>query len=66
MAKYIATAERLGGDRVTAAKAAYDEDVRRCPAYHDGAPRPAWEQLDPIAQWSWERNPTPREYRVRS
>lgn len=39
---------------------AYEEDVRRRPAYHDGAPRHAWAQLDAIARWSWDRNPTQR------
>ncbi len=42
---------------------AYEEDVRRHPTYHDGSPRPPWHRLDENAQWSWERNPTPRYYR---
>lgn len=43
-------------------KEAYKEDVRRSPLYHDGSPRKAWDQLGEAAQWSWSRNPVPREY----
>lgn len=46
----------------TAAKAAYEEDVRRMPRYHDGAPRKPWEGLDALARMSWEKNPTPRNW----
>ncbi|MGR3624029.1 hypothetical protein [Pseudophaeobacter sp.] len=35
---------------------AYEEDVKRCPFYHDGTPRKAWQQLDEAQQWSWNRN----------
>lgn len=46
----------------TAARAAYQEDVKRKPHYHDGAPRPAWDQLPAWARWTWARNPTPRTW----
>lgn len=39
---------------------AYEEDVRRRPRYPDGKPRDTWDQIDPIARWSWNRNPTQR------
>lgn len=42
---------------------AYNEDVRRRPTYHTGERRPAWAQLDTRAKWSWERDPTPREWK---
>jgi len=44
----------------SAARAAYEADVREMPTYHDGAPRVPWERLCAIARWSWERNPSPR------
>lgn len=44
---------------------AYEEDVRRRPTYDNGAPRRSWDQLDDIAQLSWTRNPTPRDYPAR-
>ena len=34
---------------------AYNEDLRKRPVYHDGKPRKTWEQLCPIARYSWER-----------
>jgi hypothetical protein len=34
---------------------AYSEDLRKRPTYHDGKPRKTWEQLHPIARFSWER-----------
>jgi len=43
-----------------AARLAYAADVRDLPTYHDGTPRKRWEDLSPLARWSWERNPTPR------
>lgn len=33
----------------------YEADLARRPLYHDGSPRPAWEQLSEIAKWSWNR-----------
>lgn len=46
---------------MTPGRIAYEADMRRCPFYHDNAPRRTWEQLSPEARWSWERNPTPRD-----
>lgn len=34
---------------------AYAADLAKRPTYHDGTPRKTWEQLCPIAQWSWSR-----------
>ena len=34
---------------------AYEADRAICPNYGGGGPRPAWEQLDAIAQLSWSR-----------
>lgn len=45
----------------TAAEA-YEEDCRRCPNYHDGTPRKPWDELDAVAQISWQRCPVPRNY----
>lgn len=42
---------------------AYEEDVRRSPLYNDGTPRRSWDELPDHVRLSWERNPTPREYR---
>jgi len=39
---------------------AYNEDLKRCPLYHDGTPRKAFAALDNIARLSWERDPRPR------
>lgn len=41
---------------------AYEIDLTRKPTYHDGQPRKTWAQLDEHARWSWNRNPTPRNY----
>ncbi len=43
---------------------AYEDDVRRCPTYVDGTARDTWEQLSDLARTSWNRDPTPREYRT--
>lgn len=45
----------------TLGQIAYDADVAARPRYDDGTPRRRWEQLPQVAQWSWERNPIPRE-----
>lgn len=50
----------------TQGQAAYETDCERQPTYHDGQPRKVWAQLPDYAQRSWERNPTPREYREAS
>jgi hypothetical protein len=44
----------------TPGQLAYEADCRNQPAYHDGTKRKAWQELHKVAQWSWERNPTPR------
>ncbi len=33
---------------------AYEADVRKRPNYHDGSPRPRWDQLREVAKYSWE------------
>ena len=52
---------------MTPGQKAYEEDVQRKPFYHprvNGAvlPRVPWGELSAIAKWSWEKNPTPREW----
>lgn len=47
----------------TAGQIAYEQDCVLCPNYHDGAIRRSWETLPEWAKQSWERNPTPREYK---
>ena len=49
----------------TPGQIAYEEDVRRCPEYHDGMKRPAWGKLHDVSKMSWERDPTPREFKHR-
>lgn len=39
-----------------AARAAYEADLRIRPRYHDGVPRRPWDELSPVAQWSWARH----------
>jgi hypothetical protein len=39
---------------------AYERDVAKTLKYHDGSARPQWSELDSVARWSWERNPTDR------
>jgi|GEM_PF-3502940 len=45
---------------MTPGQEAYREDLRTCPLYHDGTPRPAWSKLDAVVRMSWERNPKAR------
>ncbi len=47
---------------MTPGQTAYEADLARKPEYHNGQKRPAWEDLDEIAQGSWERNPTARKW----
>lgn len=50
----------------TAGQLAYEEDCRRMPTYRGNGkttPRPQWEDLPSYAKWSWEKNPTPREWK---
>ena len=44
---------------MTPGQRAYESDVAERPVYHDGTPRRTWEQLHPVARWSWERSPHP-------
>lgn len=50
----------------TPGQLAYEEELRRCPNYPDGSPRPAWDDLTSrYGEWlrkAWEMNPTPRTY----
>jgi hypothetical protein len=41
---------------------AYEEDVRRRPLHHDGSPRRPWSVISDVAKWSWERDPSPRDW----
>lgn len=50
---------------MTPGQAAYEEDCARRPTYPDGAVRRTWCQLSDVVRWSWERQPTPREYEDR-
>jgi len=34
----------------------YEADVAARPLYHDGKPRPTWDDLDDLARWSWCRH----------
>lgn len=36
---------------------AYEADVAKTPLYHDGTPRPTWDNLREIGRWSWSRSP---------
>ncbi len=40
---------------------AYEADCLNEPNYHDGTKRKTWFELDAVAQWSWNRDPTPRK-----
>tara|TARA_R100000935_G_scaffold5325_1_gene12236 strand:- start:1973 stop:2146 length:174 start_codon:yes stop_codon:yes gene_type:complete len=42
---------------------AYEADRKARPNYHNGKPRPAWDDLDDIAQHSWVKSPSPREWK---
>lgn len=47
------------------ARAAYEEDCRRRPTYHDGAPRVGWGALPEFVKDSWRRTPIPKNRRSR-
>lgn len=36
-------------------RAAYEASLKARPTYADGTPRPSWEQLSEVVQWSWTR-----------
>ncbi len=46
----------------TPGHAAYIEDCRRKPNYHDNTPRKQWSELQDHVRATWDRNPTPRAY----
>jgi hypothetical protein len=60
--------------REAAGRAAYEEDVRRCPTYmfgtdpETGKPadgtvkRPPWDEIEEAARESWRKNPVPHDY----
>lgn len=55
-------------------RAAYEEDVRRCPNYMFGTdpetgkqadgtkPRPGWDKIEEVARESWRERPEPTDY----
>lgn len=61
-------------EREAAGRAAYEEDVRRCPTYmfgtdpETGKPtdgtvkRRSWDEIDEAARESWRENPNPTDY----
>lgn len=53
-----------GRDAKTPGQLAYEEDVRLCPTYHDGAPRRRWNEIPWYAQQSWEEHPVPRAIHI--
>ncbi len=40
-------------------RAAYEADRAARPHYHDGVPRPRWDQLRDFAQETWMKEPRP-------
>jgi hypothetical protein len=55
---YVGGVTRNGGSRTKPkriGREAYEEDLQKTPNYHDGMPRPTWENLRPIARHSWSR-----------
>jgi hypothetical protein len=40
------------------AQRAYERDLAKYPVYHDGAPRPAWEDLSDVARGFLEQDLT--------
>jgi len=49
-------------ETITPGHAAYIEDCARKPKYDTGELRRSWEILDDLTRWSWEREPTPRDW----
>ncbi len=45
----------------SAGQLAYEADCLNEPNYHDGRKRKSWFELPALAQWSWNREPTPRK-----
>lgn len=50
-----------GRRRMTPGQIAYEAECAAWPYHHDGTRRPTWAKLCDVAQWSWERDPTPRD-----
>ncbi len=59
MNKIFETHERQEAAK-TPGQRAYEADCRKTNYYQDGTFRKPWRELNKVAQWSWERNPTPR------
>jgi hypothetical protein len=53
----------MSTDTKSPGQLAYEEDVRRCPNYHDGAPRISWNQLYDHEKASWHKDATPRDFK---
>lgn len=58
-------------EKKTPGQIAYEADCKLKPYYHprvDGTliKRLPWQSLSAIARWSWERNPTPRDWKESS
>jgi hypothetical protein len=49
--------------RKSPGQVAYEADCAAMPTYRDGSVRIDWADLPDYAKWSWERNPTPRDWR---
>ena len=47
----------------TPGQLAYEQDVANWPLYPDGGARKARDRLGDMAKQSWERNPTPRNWK---
>lgn len=56
--------ERIQPEK-TPGQLAYEAECSACPAYHDGSPRRAWQDLDDVARASWEADPTPRSWAMK-
>lgn len=46
---------KVRGNVTLSGRAQYEASVAANPFYHDGAPRPTWDQLSDVIRWSWER-----------
>jgi hypothetical protein len=44
----------------------YEDDLSRCPAYHDGTPRKPWRDLGDVEQWSWKREQNVRDVAIKA
>lgn len=48
----------------TPGQIAYEADCAAKPSYHDGKARTPWEKIGRMAQESWNKNPTPRNWKA--